>query len=286
MLKLTPPRWICLLGTSTVMGLACICEAAPPQHTIVLLRPLAHTLHFEGALPDPPAQHLAWITPENTVPAEYVSAAAMLFRQSFADPRGCEYRQMIVKTRSVWGSRNFTETHGWILPGYGQTRFGIAWNGLVYPLLAIGVSVDLRADVAVMVKSHGLRSWTPNEESAVAWNHRTDLKGCLLLRLGKVDLAREVWKATQLEGLSKPIAPADAAAFPLETGRPVSGMGGHVGMDVVRPHPLRPHGRRRLARARRLPGLGQTAIQHRNDRGTSEATVSDHGTHARRFPDE
>lgn len=87
-----------------------------------------------------------------------------------------------------------TKTHGWVLPGHKETRFGICWNGLVYPLVFIGTNADLEADVALMT-TNGIGSWRSAlpESANVAVNTLQGIHGCLLLRLGRIDLATNYW---------------------------------------------------------------------------------------------
>ena len=39
-------------------------------------------------------------------------------------------------------------TRGWVLPGdpAAAPRYAVCWNGLIYPVLAIGARADLHAD--------------------------------------------------------------------------------------------------------------------------------------------
>ena len=88
-------------------------------------------------------------SPENGAVPEFVAATARVFEQGLADPRGCEYRQIEVIVGSFeapWWQ--IVETHGWVIPATGKAaqRFGVCWNGLVYPLVLIGKPADLRAD--------------------------------------------------------------------------------------------------------------------------------------------
>src|SRR5262245_37547524 len=77
--------------------------------------------------PEAPRQQEAWKPPASKVPDEFVKAAALLFEQGLADPRGCEYRAVELTS----GKR----THGWVLPAKDgdKQRFAVCWNGLVCP---------------------------------------------------------------------------------------------------------------------------------------------------------
>ena len=171
---------------------------------------------FEGAtIPDPPRQREQWQRPATTLPRFFVTATATLFVQGLADPRGCDYRVIEIGVGSVWsGDGGVVKTHGWVLPAkHGEkTRFAIAWSGLVYPTVSIGEPADLAADVQTIdrearsardagAKSVGgsdvgfNRFGTNNETSSVSATSLHAIKVCLLLRLGRADLAETVWAA-------------------------------------------------------------------------------------------
>lgn len=44
------------------------------------------------------------------------------------------------------------KTHAWVIPSETGGKFGVCWNGLVYPLVAVGAAADLRTDVSAMLK--------------------------------------------------------------------------------------------------------------------------------------
>ena len=165
-------------------------------------------------LPAPPQQAAAWKAPATKLSKEFISATALLFQQGLADPRGCEYREIEVDVGGFepgWGDE-VIKTHGWVLPAAGKQsqRFGVCWNGLVYPLAAVGKPADLRADAAAAAKGQvetaiGGTGWTwmayyedhcfchPWEGRTVAQDSPLPVKACLLLRLGEAELAEKVW---------------------------------------------------------------------------------------------
>ena len=165
-------------------------------------------------LPSPPSQTAAWKPPATLLPENFVTATTTLFAQGLADPRDCEYRQIEVVSSSVWGGSVVCRMHGWVLPNKSanQTqRFGIGWNGLVYPLVSVGEPANLRDDVLHVIKQdENFRArykiehptfrffrLQPATSEANSMSHETllPLKASLLLRLGHTDLAEKVWSA-------------------------------------------------------------------------------------------
>jgi hypothetical protein len=165
----------------------------------------------EPTLPVPPQQNAPWNPPETSLPRFLNTATATLFEQGLADPRGCEYRAITLQVGSVWsGDGGKVKTSGWVLPGDdGKPRHAIAWNGLVYPVIDVGEPADLdkdlhdftQADADVNGGPNGrpaIRAGfggfgTNNEGTSVAVATRQPIKICLLLRLGRADLAEAVW---------------------------------------------------------------------------------------------
>jgi hypothetical protein len=158
----------------------------------------------------PPQQNAAWEVPPNDLPTNYVSATALLFEQGLADPRGCEYRTVEIETETGSGEESGTvETRGWVLPGDATNRFAITWNGLIYPVVRVGASADLEADVARQITNNTaawLKVWF--ERHWISPVVRSGMNGCLLLRLGRVDLAARYWQAMPEDNYSQ------SAVFP------------------------------------------------------------------------
>ncbi|MGP0064527.1 MAG: hypothetical protein ACLQGP_13130 [Isosphaeraceae bacterium] len=168
---------------------------------------------FEGAtIPEPPRQKEPWRSPSTSLPRFLVNASATLFGQGLSDPRGCDYRAIEIGIGNVWsGDGGVMKTHGWVLPTAdgAKAQFAVAWNGLVYPTVSIGEPIDLAADVAVFAReARALREkrrrmedlrfgafGTSNEASSVSPTSLHAIKVCLLLRLGRSDLAETVWDA-------------------------------------------------------------------------------------------
>lgn len=178
---------------------------------------------FQGtSIPYPPEQNTPWAEPRIHLPVNLISATARLFDQGLADPRGLEYREIEIDLGRLWGRRFITKTHGWILPGaIGTQRFAVCWNGLVYPIVSIGNEADLHLDVDNAIKSDEevrakrasdssmpffrIQGALPESYSLSATN-LLPIRVCLLLRLGKTDLAERVW-ATWTVGAEQRLLP-------------------------------------------------------------------------------
>jgi len=202
-------------------------RSAPILLVLLLIAPAARA--GDPALPTPPRQAEPWTPPRTTLPRFLVASASTLFEQGLADPRGGEYRRILVSVGSVWGGKGGeVATSGWVLPAPAgaKTRHAIAWSGLVYPLAGDTGPADLDADVLALEdaagdgqadvapkdrrpRRAGFRAFgTNNEASSIAVASPHPIKVCLLLRLGRADLAEAVWAA----GSGRPKAPRPAAA--------------------------------------------------------------------------
>jgi hypothetical protein len=168
-------------------------------------------------LPTPPRQADPWSPPATSLPGFLVSATRTLFDQGLADPRGCDYRAIEVRASDLWmpGIGN-ARTHGWVLPREEGRRedFAVCWNGLVYPVAVLGEKADLDADLRALVDSlkaerEKARNSGPGSafggfmggDGAIAEGLAVDvgqpipIKLCLLLRLGRADLAESLFAA-------------------------------------------------------------------------------------------
>jgi len=152
---------------------------------------------FQGeGLPTPPQQNAPWPHGADALS----NAAATLFEQGLADPRGLEYREIEIALGNPWNGGGYPhKTHGWILPNGGKDgQFAVAWNGLVYPVVSIGHSANLHNDLEVKsedkdrISMMGRRSVF--EANAVHFGVLERLKVVLLLRLGETELALRLWK--------------------------------------------------------------------------------------------
>ncbi len=174
-------------------------------------------------LPRPPKQKSGWSPPTASLPTNYVTATALLFAQGLADPRGCDYREIEIGTGNVWsGDGGVVKTHGWVLPGRGEQRFTIGWNGLVYPAVSVGTNADLNADVMALA-TNGFTSWQSAlpEGANVFPGTLQGVKGCLLLRLGRTDLATAYWLALEHEELISETSWRDVSHRPTSWSLPI-----------------------------------------------------------------
>ena len=192
-------RWVLAFFVSAV--LIAICEVADegddtwPRGDLV------------QSLPRPPCQEVEWIIPTVEIPPEFISTTKKLFEQGLADPRGGEYCTIIVGADGTFfGNGRVARCRGWLLPGLDDRskRFAVCWDGLMHAVLAVGGKADLEADVRSLLKidsGFGKAGWFPGTDQqsilggmALSRNVLLPEKICLLLRLGKADLATELWK--------------------------------------------------------------------------------------------
>jgi hypothetical protein len=152
---------------------------------------------FQGeGLPTPPQQNAPWPHGADA----FSNAAATLFEQGLADPRGLEYREIEIAVGSPWDGGGYPlKTHGWILPNDGKDgQFAVAWNGLVYPVMSLGHSANLHNDWEAISKGKDrnsmVSSGSVSERNAVHFGILEPLKVVLLLRLGETELARRLWE--------------------------------------------------------------------------------------------
>ena len=171
---------------------------------------------FHGeSIPLAPQQSAPWSPPSTSLPDKFVDSIELLFEQGFADPRGCDYREIEVGTGSCWsGDGGVVSTRGWVLPASddARQRFAVCWNGLVYPLVSVGkqrsYADDIRevisADEAARLKFkkehpdrefHRWRRGVVSEAMAVSHKTPLPIKVLPLLRLGDVRLAEELYTA-------------------------------------------------------------------------------------------
>lgn len=158
--------------------------------------------------------HSEYFTDDQSVlPAKFVGAAEKLFEQGLPDPRGGEYHEAEIKTSGVWGNTQNIKIHCWLMKQKNSEgeNLCVGWNGLVYPVIAVGAKADLRADVLEMIRKdeEARKTYqadrsnfpfnrfdiaTPNGISAQP-QELLPMKAVLLWRLGQKQLAGKVWNA-------------------------------------------------------------------------------------------
>jgi len=128
-----------------------------------------------------------------------------LFAVGWADPRGGEYRELTIPGEERTADSGYPTTlqadgspsvqqriHGWLLPkaeGIEQ-RYAVGWDGLVYPVIEIGPSADLSADIEAALMKENFSPISGKfglEPSGISL-----AKVVLLLRLGKHGEAAEM----------------------------------------------------------------------------------------------
>ena len=154
-------------------------------------------------LPTPPQQHAAW-TPVGEVSSNFLSITRTLFGQGLPDPRGCEYREVEVSVRSVWGQWEGSrpaKTHGWIIPTTGEPKFVLCWNAVIYKAVKVGALADLERDVSTLPTNN---IWNVDrafsETRTVLASNAPPHAAFLLLRLGKTDAAVGLLKSFSERG--------------------------------------------------------------------------------------
>ncbi|MEX1232440.1 MAG: hypothetical protein WEB58_19495 [Planctomycetaceae bacterium] len=142
-----------------------------------------------------------------------MEATEQLFAQGMADPRGCEYREIEVVAARSWDHGSVVETHGWVIPAKDdeQQRFAVCWNGMIYPVISIGETADVRGDAQDWIDGERKRRedyekmdpqppyrvdfHVPDEQSSALHTFRRGaIRVCFLLRLGELKLAEQYWQ--------------------------------------------------------------------------------------------
>jgi hypothetical protein len=153
---------------------------------------------FQGkSVPEPPHQRDPWTPPATKLPEKYVSSIQALVKYGFANPRGCDYREVVVDCQSL-----LMNAHAWVIPTSNAAeaqRFAVTWSGLVYPVSTVGEAADLKADIAALIKQPApqYRSSAPMESDLVWHVNLHELNICALLLLGETDAAEQLWTKLQ-----------------------------------------------------------------------------------------
>lgn len=154
-----------------------------------------------GKFPIPPAQQHSWKLREaeetaktSGVPRPVLDAAKTLFAVGWADPRECEYREIVLPRRNLntlHEGRGQIATRGWVLPSAENQRYAVAWDGLVYPVISVGETASVVEDVNRMLDGEAGSHQAGDE--ALSPDQATVAKVVMLLRLGRVEDSRKVW---------------------------------------------------------------------------------------------
>jgi hypothetical protein len=171
---------------------------------------------FTGkSIPDPPGQKEPWTPAPTKLPRFLVSATKALFEQGMADPRGCEYREVEIVDWPTFKARAFVIPERPGDPG----RFAVTWDGVIVPVASVGPAAELDADIRALAESmrraranagaasegrrlrevgfsgssrHGGMFVAAGQFNAL---DQSALKLCILLRLGRADLAETLFAA-------------------------------------------------------------------------------------------
>ncbi len=168
-------------------------------------------------IPDSPNQGKPWTPPATKLPRSLVDATAALFELGAADPRGCDYREVEVDDASA-----VQKVRGFVMPERPGVagRFVVGWDGLVRPALTVGAKADLDSDVqalAIVLKksreSPQFLEYRTTNATGTTTEHRdpispffeirwppttvprSPLTLCMLLRMGRADLAESLYAA-------------------------------------------------------------------------------------------
>jgi hypothetical protein len=165
-------------------------------------------------IPEPPQQGKPWTAPGTRLPRFLVSATGALFAEGVADPRGCEYREVVFdQPKGMWRGAKPVRQHAFVLPAVDgdDRRFAAGWDGQVSRVQEIGPAADLASDIRTWCASlregraeaaHGRSS----QPGSWFWRYGPSRKNrptevvpplrlCLLLRLGRADLAESLFAA-------------------------------------------------------------------------------------------
>jgi hypothetical protein len=160
-----------------------------------------------AALPEPPAQHQLWTPPDvRGIPEYVVTVAGKLFDSGLADPRGGEYREIEFAIPLAYfpEAHDRLQTHAWVF----SNQYAVCWNGLVYQALTVGPRADLDRDVRTIAATQPWSGRFPFRKERIAtrvafWFNMegpgalAPLSIALLVRLGRSDLARQLWQAPE-----------------------------------------------------------------------------------------
>ena len=170
-----------------------------------------------GTLPTPPLRPTRGRRPRRSCRGSWSRQRGSSSSRGWPIPAAASIAAIEVKVGNEWGvGAADARTHGWVLPRAKDRDedFAVCWNGLVYPVVKLGDKADLDADIRALVDSAkaeraevqkspyfrtvggilvGDRDFP--ESIAVAVKQPQAIKICLLLRLGRADLAESFFAA-------------------------------------------------------------------------------------------
>lgn len=158
------------------------------------------------SVPVPSMQSEPWALSSTNLPSNLQTTISLLFQTGMADPRGCDYREIEVVVGNFWTASGTTvKTRGWVLPAASgaRTNYAIGWNGLIYPVISVGVSANAEDDAQAMIQTmakHDLhnQAWTP-EDYSLGTQWLTPVKAAMILRFASPSLAEECIKAIGID---------------------------------------------------------------------------------------
>jgi len=157
----------------------------------------------KAVLPEPPKQYEPWTQPSGVgVPDYVIKVAATLFDVGLSDPRGGDYREVALTFHD--DGKGALLTHAWVFSG----KDAVCWNGLVYHVQRIGKPADLEQDVRTIAGAEPwsgrlfMRKAQPPARAAFWYDLElgqtmAPTSIALLLRLGRPDLAAQLWQAPE-----------------------------------------------------------------------------------------
>jgi hypothetical protein len=150
-------------------------------------------------VPDPPEQGQAWNPPATKLPKELIDLTVTIYGMGVADPRGCVYREIELEYGGLG-----QVIRGFVLPRQPENagRFAIGWDGQLYRVGRVGERADLDRDIKEQAENFTrydlMNGWSfmpteQNEFGISGVDDRSPIKLCLLLRLGRADLAEALY---------------------------------------------------------------------------------------------
>ncbi|MFT7172675.1 MAG: hypothetical protein ACI9NQ_000887 [Paracoccaceae bacterium] len=135
----------------------------------------------------------------------FASVLRVMLVGGLPDPVGLPYHRVTIITGNCYsGYDGETETEGWVMPQKeGGTPLVIAWNGLIYPIVADKGAADLGKSVARMMTAEDEAAWSDvGESTQTTFGNYSLIQGLYLTRLGFSEAAKHL-----LEIRERPLDP-------------------------------------------------------------------------------